>query len=795
MGLFKSKKTRVYSMAMHLMEMNPDADKDAVLYAVLKHQSIPRTLINSRLSGLNIKTNAARNYAKDNYVLGLPTDLKSTSGVVDDTIVAAAITEDLSLPFGCLVIAHYVTRITAYSLVMPFLLDSRGIDTDTGAIFIIPPAWAATTPATYLTSPVIADYYVSEATLNDVDGSIQIDYKLKCTYNNFTNDDGDRFFAAVPEELYEPEFSEIVDGPTGIIEGSEYCVAVYKEKTDAQGTVSSDRDTWYYNMRTGTHPELNPDHSILEEVNTYPVVPIRYENAFISSSNEPEIYDTGSQILRRMGLDFDTLVSKMAENTEGIEEIDHAYVMFGVDLNTSESIPLKYLAEFFTYLLESSNISLWDRLNGIAVGNMSQEKINYFSFSRGGYNSIGKTLDTSDRIIDDGSADPATTTTTVINPTDAMTLTEHGFNVDITYDFVTSVIHEGVIGDIGFAQKTIQVIDIRTITDLNRRLMPPEGIKDDASPEEIVLTDAEIAFTERLLSLSGGEYLIIQEQLEPNTYREVTIKGLTHTNHVYRKKTVVTTPKDLIDEPDEHNLIIPLHHNIVRRLDSFDQSRLYEYSAILVMNSYVVTKLKWYQTGIFKGIIAIIGIIITVWTGQGWVLSLITAMEAGAAALFMFVLQTVINTQLLMLGAQLLIELVGPELGMVIGVVLFALSKGKTWATLSETFLQVGLTTMKAAGDSYQDMITAVADEYDDWLIESEEQKKELEDARDLLHPEYMLPISLLLPSFERPIPDVESKPSEFYNSTHIGNVGTLALDVIENFVDISLLLPEGGYA
>ena len=241
MGLFSSKKVEVHAATAHLMEMNPDADKDAVLYAIFKQQSIPRTLINSRLSGLNLKVDAARNYAKDEYTLGLPSETKSTSGVVDDVLVAAAITEELNLPYGCIIEAQYTTVINALALAFPYLMDTRGIGLGSGEIFIIPPGWDTeeNIPSEYLLKPTLKDFYVYQAKL--LTNTVEITYRVNVSYESFVGDSGESTFTNIDESLYLNEWVEYIPVPAGIEEGAEYYVASYREITDAEGTVSPER--------------------------------------------------------------------------------------------------------------------------------------------------------------------------------------------------------------------------------------------------------------------------------------------------------------------------------------------------------------------------------------------------------------------------------------------------------------------------------------------------------------------------------------------------------------------------
>lgn len=795
MGLFNSKKTRVYSTASHLMQMDHNGDQNAILYAILKGQSIPKTLLKTRLNGLNVKANAARNYAKTEYVLGLSSDGSTTHGAIDETVIETAITTDLSLPYGCELLAQYTTIMDAYGLAIPYLIDTRGLDTDTQAIRDPDPAWVALNPTMWdTTKHVVSEYFVVDAELFP-NGIVRVTYGCTLWYNSYTNDEGEMTFAKVPVEHYTPSWEEDVPVPSGIVEGAKYLIALYW-KLDSNGDPEPNRQFWYYNMDSNLYPDLVPDESEIGEVNSYPVIPIRYENEFISDTNEPEIYSTGSQVLRMMGLDFDFIVSKMEENTDGLADIDHAYVMFGVDLNTDEHAPLFYLVQFFTYLIDNANVSIWDRMDGIAAGYTKPERTNRYTFNQQ-LNDLGVLRDSNTRDISG-----ETLKNDVINPEEALSLTEHGLRIDVDFDYIVSEVYEGIIsgqedidkgsGTVGFAKKLIHYVNVEHLAmeETNRRQYPPElvaQLEEEAQTEEALLV-------KRLADYGTGEYLVLQAQISQNTYREVIVKGLTHTNHIYKEKKVITHPMDIVDDPvDEHNLIIPLHYQVVKRLDVRTQARLYEYSAVLVMNSYVVTKLKWYETNFFRGVVAFVGCVVAMWSGQAWLVELVTVMEAGLVAFALFALEAVITAQVIGFAARILIKMVGPQLGMVIGVILTLAGHFKQ--NLSNMFadklLGMGTPVLKAVGDDYQAVQEQVSDDYESWLVDTEEKRTQIEEAQELLHPENLLPFSYLTPSYQRPVPDLAAGPERFYDSVHVGNVGTLSLDVIENYHDVSLLLPS----
>lgn len=79
----------------------------------------------------------------------------------------------------------------------------------------------------------------------------------------------------------------------------------------------------------------------------FPFIPVRLNNQFLSDTYLPEAYEASVKAYRRAtNASFDSLVDSLKTN-ENLKDIDYAYVMFGVVLNTKENSGRKYLFDFF----------------------------------------------------------------------------------------------------------------------------------------------------------------------------------------------------------------------------------------------------------------------------------------------------------------------------------------------------------------------------------------------------------------------------------------------------------------
>ena len=749
MSLFGSRRViTVGSTASHLMEYDEHHIDNAVLYSILQNQSLSKTLIDSDLQSMGAKMNAALRYAKDTYTLGLPNQYTGSSNKVSDATLASTITTDLGLNFGCVIDFNSISVLTSIAAILPYLLYEKGYDIYSGQVSNPPTAFVddITTfaKATYPNQGVSQTYSVKEVLLGFDNTSVHIIYRARLSYTT-TNIDHDVIHRVVPIASYTEEFTEIIQLATDLQVGSLYYIAGYRE-LDSLGAASDTVKWWYYSIESGKYPLLDPNNNGSSDSNAYPVVPIRYNNEFISTTNEPEIFDTGTELLKRMGVSFGDLVDGLSDNPD-IALIDHAYVTLGVDLQTDNQSALSYLVEFFTFLSSEDDVSIFDALAGTSV----YDEDNYFV--HGVYANAS------------GSSTTTTGDDTVINPVDSISLTEHGLNIQMTYKVIISTLVDGNIGDIGFVTKTfIGSSDPSAIT-------------------------------------AKGAVLILRKQVATNLYREVTVKGLTHINAIYNGYSVVTDIDNLIADSDEHNLIIPLHYGVAKRFGLGLRNELYQESLIMVINAVDISRLAWYQTSAFKMVYTIVMVVIAAVSLQPWIAGLVGAAEWGVSMLLLYLLQSITVMAAMKYATVAIAKEFGPDKLLVTAILLMAaavVTKGKGAIELlnltlptAETFMFLGSIVMEASGVSTQRLLEEAQDDYNDFILDAEAQMEVLEAAQEELDMEYTLPISYLEPP-NYPSPDLLTKAEDFYNKIHIGNIGTLSLNVIENYVDTSLALPSG---
>jgi hypothetical protein len=158
--------------------------------------------------------------------------------------------------------------------------------------------------------------------------------------------------------------------PVDFVPGATYVYATYNLRRVSDQTWVATR-MWIYRVGSGI-PEIDEAVTVVDatEDEFMTFIPVRIKRKFLSSTYRPELYAQAKAAYKKAtGQKFDKLVEKIADN-EDLEDIDRAYVVFGVCLNTQEHRSRRYLFTFFEKMWESSRTS-WEIYNNYISENGS----------------------------------------------------------------------------------------------------------------------------------------------------------------------------------------------------------------------------------------------------------------------------------------------------------------------------------------------------------------------------------------------------------------------------------------
>lgn len=290
-----------------------------------------------------------------------------------------------------------------------------------------------------------------------------------------------------------------------------------------------------------------------------------------------------------------------------------------------------------------------------------------------------------------------------------------------------------------------------------------------------------------------GKMRYIRKQTTLDTYEEVIIDNPVARYDIFEDKGTLA-------KVDDGTFLIPLDYEIVKNLQILKREKLYYRALNFVFNSKIVEKTKWYQSGIFKILLIIAAIVITIMTGGVTWEGIVAAFTSGTA-LAIAVTKILVDQLISYVVTQLIVELsariLGPELAFIAGVVtaMYGFSKSMKAGGVGKNLWADRLITassglLKGVTRGIELKMGELQDDYADFLEYQEEKLDLLEDANELLDSGLNIDPMLF---FERPVgPKLGEAPGDFYHrAVHIKNPGPMSYKIVENFVSASLKLPS----
>lgn len=293
-----------------------------------------------------------------------------------------------------------------------------------------------------------------------------------------------------------------------------------------------------------------------------------------------------------------------------------------------------------------------------------------------------------------------------------------------------------------------------------------------------------------ILRRNNVNSVTLQRQITASVYEEIQIVGLKLTYHIWKSKDF--TAGFGADE----QMLIPLDHSVVKQYSMADREEIYAKSLHFVFNSRVTTKVKWYQSGIFKAILVVVAIVILVFTFDPTALMVVLTTQS-AAYIAVYIITQIVTALAIQAAFNWVVRKIGGELGAILAAVAFVTAmvlgyqngslKGAPWA---EELLAVSNGLSKGVQVETQRLITETQSEYAEFDLYADEMSKELERANKLLG------TNGLLDPFEfvglSPITVFGETPDEYFDRTvHAGNIGVQAIDAITDYTEMALTLPK----
>lgn len=419
-----------------------------------------------------------------------------------------------------------------------------------------------------------------------------------------------------------------------------------------------------------------------------PFIPVRVDNKFLSPTYQPAIYKVAKLAYKKaVGADYDQLVDKIKEN-QNLAEIDHAYVVFGVALNTKEKAAREYLYRFFQKCMNQQNFGPTDYESyQLQEGIFLNQQDAWAEWQ-------AAQLSATDPLY--GTPAPTKGTTPAVPQNNVRIRSSGSFNtqldLNVTWKSITESVNEGL------ANPTAKAGDIWLTVG-------------NSSDERVV--PVYTGKTILGLTFGKGSAVNIFWQVTADTWKKLTINGLLHTNLIYKKHKVDITGAEALADTEESGFIVPLHMLTLKEMSLVNSTQMMASCNYLVLNSVKTVKKKWYQTWWFSVILFVAVVAITIafpplGGAAGGVAGSAASVGAaiGLTGLAAIIAGTVINQlvamlliKILMMGAS---ELFGEKWGALIGAVMaFATLQIGTGMSAGATFAQ-SLTSLGSAANIIQ---------------------------------------------------------------------------------------------
>ena len=444
-------------------------------------------------------------------------------------------------------------------------------------------------------------------------------------------------------------------------------------------------------------------------------------------------YSTAKKLLKKIGVNVDDVLSGV-ENNPSIQDIDYAFIILGFNMDTTSSYAVEYMHNYFSFLADNS---IYDKMSFTTW---------YDKFTDGEVNNPP--------------------------PMNRLVVSDVMYKSEITYKYITKKVVSGVIGTTGTVDK------------------------------EIILRERERYYVENKggYSFNSAFYLedsslLLRKQITASSYEEIEVRGLMHTNFVNNKGRIESTLKEVVEDKDNNNFIVPLNSYIFDHTLSVTKRINLMYDCIqIIINSYEKTKLKWYQTGFFQFVMLVITIVLTIYGLPELGVTLQTATAAEIAVMLATQLAIAVAVQL---AVRVAIKALGVNgalaaiLIVVAAVATYRFAGGSGMKNLP--WAKEMMSAVNTLPSAYNKEVSAMTkDIMEDMAAFQQSAQTQLDEIHKKL--EEITKQSNLDPLGIFALMDYypnESIDDYYYRHCHMGNPGVLTLDAITDYVDNMLNIKQ----
>ncbi|AWH15478.1 hypothetical protein [Pseudomonas phage 98PfluR60PP] len=290
---------------------------------------------------------------------------------------------------------------------------------------------------------------------------------------------------------------------------------------------------------------------------------------------------------------------------------------------------------------------------------------------------------------------------------------------------------------------------------------------------------------------NGQPAYIYRYQVLDSMYEEIAVYGLRINYNVHHKKGFGAKGTD----PE---LLIPIDRNIMRTISVPNREQLVCRAMHMLVNTVQVIKTEWYQSSIFKWIMIIVAIVITIFSaGTAWQ-TIVAAAAISTTALVITIISMILNAIIIQVAIKLFVKKFGPQVGFIAAIAAMAYGAYSSFgapanSTWGESLIAVGNGLARQSTAAMGKMAEDIQDEIMEFEEYASGQFDSLKDQRDQLglNPQFQGLDGLDLIAL---VPDTifGESPQDYYSRTvHSGNIGATSYELIEYYHSYALQLPK----
>lgn len=357
---------------------------------------------------------------------------------------------------------------------------------------------------------------------------------------------------------------------------------------------SATRDKfWFYRIGSGNGylDSLANGTTVIDGF--FPVFPLRIDNVAITDPTMAGYFPPVEKAFKKAvsgGSIHDTL--HQLHTNPNINDIDFAFMTYGVPLNTRSRDCKRYIMEFLDSMvtMQSGTLGEFETIVANNAAWMSWYNDQVDGVYSGGYDEHGDPLP----------PEPAPNSGVRYPSLNSVTLRcnnypYNSFNQRIEWSFIQRTVHAGRYLSLGTGDLSLEHSgDFQLV------------------PDTAVVTETTNGSRTDYYGGIKVPLYYIRYQFSDTSYIQYKIYGMEHINEVYNGVSVTTNLSQAFGDDEESGFFFPLHYSTLKRMPVTKQNQVQLESQLLVLNCYTVVKQKWYQRGAFKIILVIASIAVAV---------------------------------------------------------------------------------------------------------------------------------------------------------------------------------------